>query len=74
MHCAYPYSSGHTKPYTFRLFALGTDGMAEQLGSWMAGPGDDVIMTGMTRYDMANLVRLELRGKDGTTVLAYDLS
>ena len=74
MHCAYPYSSGHTKPYTFRLFALGTDGMAEQLGSWMAGPGDDVIMSGMTRYDMAHLVRLELRGKDGTTVLAYDLS
>ncbi|GIH10742.1 anti-sigma factor [Rhizocola hellebori] len=74
MHCAYPLSSGHTKPYTFRLFALGTDGVAEQLGSWMAGPGDDVIMSGMSRYDLADLVRLELRGRDGTTVLAYDLA
>jgi hypothetical protein len=74
MHCAYPFSSGHTKPYTFRLFALGTDGMAEQLGSWMAGPGEDVTMSGVTRYDMADLVRLELRGRDNATVLAYDLS
>jgi hypothetical protein len=74
MHCAYRYSSGHTKPYTFRLFALGTDGMAEQLGSWMAGPGDDMIMTGLTRYELADLVRLELRGRDNAAVLAYDIA
>jgi anti-sigma-K factor RskA len=74
MHCAYPLSNDHKKPYTFRLFALGTDGMAEQLGSWMAGPGDDVIISGMSRYHLVDLVRIELRAKDGTTVLAYDLS
>jgi hypothetical protein len=74
MHCAYPLSSGHTRAYTFRLFAIGSDGMAEQLGSWMAGPGDDVTMTGLTRYDLADLVRLELRGRDNSAVLAYDLA
>ncbi len=73
MHCAYPFTSTHKKPYTFRLFALGSDGMAEQLGSWMAGPGEDVTMTGMSRYHLADLVRLELRARDGTTLLAYDL-
>lgn len=73
MHCAYPPTSTHKKPYTFRLFALGSDGMAEQLGSWMAGPGENVTMTGMSRYHLADLVRLELRARDGTTLLAYDL-
>jgi hypothetical protein len=74
MHCAYPLSSGHTKPYLFRLFAVGTDGMNEQLGSWMAAPGDDVIMSGMSRYDLGDLVRIELKTRDGTIVLAYDLA
>ncbi len=73
MHCAYPLSSGHTKPYTFRLFALGADGQAEQLGSWMAGPGEDANIRGMSRYHMVDLMRIELRARDGTTLLAYDL-
>jgi hypothetical protein len=73
MHCAYPWHDGVHKPYTFRLFALGTDGQAEQLGSWMAAPGDDVTVSGTSRYHLTDLIRLELRSRDGTTLLAYDL-
>lgn len=74
MHCSYLPNSGHTKPYTFRLFALGTDGTAEQLSSWTAGSGDDRLISGTSRYRLIELVRLELRSSNGTTLLVYDLS
>ena len=58
----------------FRLVAHGPDGATEQIGSWLAAPGDDVRFTGATRFTDAELVRLELlRGRRHTPVLTYDV-
>jgi hypothetical protein len=73
MHCRYPADGPSAKPWTYRLVALGSDGGTEQVGSWMATPGHDVALTGTTRYSLKDLVRLELRARDGTPLLAYDL-
>lgn len=72
MHCAYPEKEGHTRPYVFRLFALGPEGVSEQVGSWTAAPGQEVTLTGITRLSMDDLTRLELRSKD-SVLLAYDV-
>ncbi|MFC0007828.1 anti-sigma factor family protein [Micromonospora siamensis] len=73
MHCGYDATSGYHKAYTFRLVAHGPDGATEQIGSWLAAPGDDVRLTGATRFTDAELVRLELIRADGTPVLGYDV-
>ncbi|WBB65419.1 zf-HC2 domain-containing protein [Micromonospora sp. WMMD812] len=73
MHCGYEARTGYGKAYTFRLVAHGPDGATEQIGSWLAAPGDDVRFTGATRFTDAELVRLELLRADGTAVLRYDV-
>jgi hypothetical protein len=73
MHCGYDPKVGYGKAYTFRLVARGSDGATEQIGSWLAAPGDDVRLTGATRFTDAELVRLELVRADGTVVLGYDV-
>jgi hypothetical protein len=73
MHCKYPVDGKSAGPWTLRLVALGSDGASEQVGSWVAEPGQDITLTGTTRYTMKNLVRLELRARDGTPLLAYDM-
>ena len=73
MHCTYPVDGTAARPWTLRLVALGTDGSTEQVGSWVAAPGDEVTLTGTTRYTMQDLARLELRSRDGTPLLVYDL-
>ncbi len=73
MHCLYPADGKSARPWTFRLVALGSDGATEQVASWVASPGEEVSLTGVTRYAMKDLVRLELRSRDGTPLLAYDL-
>jgi hypothetical protein len=73
MRCHYQWSSGHARAYTFRLVAHGPDDSTEQIGSWMAGPGDDVTITGATRFTAGELVRVELVRQDGTVMLAYDV-
>ncbi|MFD0822233.1 anti-sigma factor, partial [Micromonospora zhanjiangensis] len=73
MHCRYQGTGEYAKSYTFRLVAYGPDGAKEQVGSWVAGPGDDVTMTGATRFTAAELTRLELIRYDGTVLLAYDV-
>jgi hypothetical protein len=73
MHCLYPADGRNARPWTFRLVALGSDGATEQVGSWTAAPGQDVTLTGTTRFHLSDLVRLELRGHDGSPLLAYDL-
>jgi hypothetical protein len=72
MHCTYP-TSGHARPYTFRLMAHGADGSTEQVGSWLAGPGDDVTVTGSTRFTGTDLVRLEITRYDGAPLLTYEV-
>jgi anti-sigma-K factor RskA len=60
-------------PYTIRLMAYGPDNEAEQMGSWMAGPGTDFTMTGVTHFGRGALSRLELVRNDGKALLAYDV-
>ncbi|GGM21483.1 MULTISPECIES: anti-sigma factor family protein [Micromonospora] len=73
MRCGYDQNAGHGKAFTFRLVAYGPDGAKEQIGSWLAAPGDDLRLTGATRFTGAELVRLELLRADGTPVLGYDI-
>ncbi|WP_433530930.1 anti-sigma factor family protein [Micromonospora sp. CA-263727] len=73
MHCGYDERTGYGKAYAFRLVAHGPDGAQEQIGSWRAAPGDDLRITGATRFTNAEMVRLELIRADGTPVLVYDV-
>ncbi|HLU32961.1 MAG TPA: zf-HC2 domain-containing protein [Natronosporangium sp.] len=59
-------------PHAFWLVAVGADGSTEPMGSWLAGPGDELTMTGITRYTGDELARLELHGY-GKVLLVLDL-
>lgn len=67
-----PASPGPAGAHPFWLVAVGVDGSTEPVGSWLAGPGDELTMTGITRYTEAELSRLELHGY-GKVLLALDL-
>lgn len=71
MRCGYP-GAAEGPPGVFRLVAVGADGSREQVGSWLAGPGDEVTMTGVTRYVGDELAGLELRGYDDAHLLSYE--
>jgi hypothetical protein len=73
--CYYNKASAALKPYTIQLVAYGADsGDHEQLGSWVASPGKEFSMTGVTHFAGGSLSRLELvRGTDGKKLLAYDV-
>ncbi|RLP93634.1 anti-sigma factor [Micromonospora sp. CV4] len=71
MRCGYDPRTGYGKAYTFRLVARGPDGTTEQIGSWLAAPGDALQFTGATRFTDAELVSVELQRADGTPVLSY---
>ena len=73
MECRYAKTGDYTKAYTFRLVAKGVDGSTEQVGSWVASPGEEVRFMGVTRFSRTELVRLELLRYDGTPLLAYDV-
>lgn len=73
MQCQYAQAGDQTKAYTFRLVAYGRDGAAEQVGSWVAAPGETVTFTGATRFSQSELVRLELTRYDHTPLLAYEV-
>ena len=73
MHCHYEHVEGSADENTFHLVAEGPNGATEQVGSWVAGPGHDVTVTGVTRFSAAELVRLKLTRQDGTALLAYDV-
>ncbi len=73
MHCAYPMLSEYHRPYLFRLYAISMRGQTEQVSSWYAGPGEEVTLTGMVRLSLDELTRVELRGRDNTVYLAYNL-
>ena len=64
------YQPGYTgRRQAFQLVAVGTDGSDDPLGSWLAGPGDHVTMTGLTRFTGGELARVELRDATGTVLL-----
>lgn len=72
LHCGYDQRAGHREAYTFRLVAHGPDGATEQIGTWLAAPGDDLRMTSATHFTRRELVSLELLRADNTPILAYD--
>jgi hypothetical protein len=71
VRCHYPYAGYAAPPKTFRLVAVGADGSVEQLGSWLAGPGQRIEVTGMTRFS-ADLDRVELHDADGVALLVHE--
>jgi hypothetical protein len=71
--CFYNRNSPTLKPYTIRLMAYGADDEHEQLGSWVAAPGKEFSMSGVTHFTAGNLSRLELVRNDGRVLLAYDV-
>jgi putative zinc finger protein len=71
--CFYNKNSPDLKPYTIRLMAYGADDEREQLGSWVAAPGKEFDMSGVTHFTAGNLSRLELVRNDGKALLAYDV-
>ncbi|MEU4333404.1 zf-HC2 domain-containing protein [Micromonospora lupini] len=71
MHCGYDARTSYGKAYPFRLVAHGPNGNSEQIGSWLAAPGDDLSFTGVTRFTDAELVSVELQRSDGTPLLTY---
>ena len=61
------------KPYTIWLKAEGPDGETDTMGSWVAAPGKDFSMSGVTHLVGAALSRLVLVRDDGKVLLAYDV-
>ncbi|MFG1867526.1 anti-sigma factor family protein [Micromonospora arborensis] len=71
MRCGYDARTSYGKAYPFRLVARGPNGASEQIGSWLAAPGDAVQFTGITRFTDAELVSVELQKADGTPILTF---
>jgi hypothetical protein len=71
--CSYTRSAPSMKPYTIWLMAYGPDGETDAMGSWVASPGKEFSMSGVTHFVGANLSRLALVRNDGKALLAYDV-
>jgi anti-sigma-K factor RskA len=71
--CSYDKPDADMQSYTIWLKAYGPDGETDTMGSWVASPGKDFSMTGVTHFAGAGLSRLALVGSDGRTLLAYDV-
>jgi hypothetical protein len=74
MACQYSPVAYQAPASTFRLVAVGPDGASEQLGSWRAAPGDQVVLSGLTRFSRDELVRIELHSSGGAVLLSHDVS
>jgi hypothetical protein len=71
--CAMNMGDRSSEAYTIRLMAYGPDGEHEQLGSWIASPGKEFSMSGVTHFTGGMLNRLALERNDGRVLLAYDV-
>jgi anti-sigma-K factor RskA len=70
--CSYD-DTATPEPHTIWLMAYGPDGQTDAMGSWVASPGKEFSMSGVTHFVGANLSRLALVQHDGKAVLAYDV-
>lgn len=73
MVCTYAADAPSPKSYTFRLMAYGPDDQEEQVGSWLAAPGQKVEVRGMTRFSGGSLSRLQLIRYDDQPLLGYNV-
>jgi anti-sigma-K factor RskA len=71
--CVYRKNPEYRKSYTVRLVAYGPDNEADSMGSWVAAPGKEFSMSGVTHFPLGSLSRLELVRNDGQALLAYDV-
>jgi hypothetical protein len=71
--CGYRRYPEDRESYTVRLLAYGPDDEADQLGSWVAGPGRRFSMSAVTHFPLDSLSRLELVRTDGKVLLTYDV-
>jgi anti-sigma-K factor RskA len=73
MHCTYANDGDGHGPYTYRLVAVGADGTKDQVGSWMAGPGSDLTLSGVTHFAYNDIDKVELQKNSGDPILVYDI-
>jgi hypothetical protein len=71
--CSYDKNSASRRSYTVRLMAYGPDDEFEQLGSWIAAPGKEFSMSGVTHFALGTVDRLALVRNDGEVLLSYDV-
>lgn len=74
MHCSYATENDGHGPYTYRLVAVGEDGTKDQVGSWVAGPGSDLNLSGVTHFAYHDIDKVELQKNSGDPILIYDLN
>jgi hypothetical protein len=75
MHCAYESDGDQSHgPYTYRLVAIGEDGTKDQIGSWMAGEGSDLNLSGVTHFAFHDIDKVELQKNSGDPILVYDVA
>jgi anti-sigma-K factor RskA len=74
LHCTYAQDRDRGEgPYTYRLVAVGADGTKDPMGSWMAGPGSDVTLSGVTHFAYNDIDKVELQKNSGDPILVYNL-
>ncbi|HEY2793578.1 MAG TPA: zf-HC2 domain-containing protein [Micromonosporaceae bacterium] len=76
MHCQYPKSNSSSwdPEHAFMLFAVPRSGApAQQVDAWAAHPGQNVVATGMTAWDIDQIARFELRTSNGNLLLVYNV-
>jgi len=71
--CYYNRGNEESEPYRIRLMAYGPNRESEQLGSWVASPGKEFTMSGVTHFTGGALSRLALVRNDDRTLLSYDV-
>lgn len=68
LHCSY-VDAAQTTGQAYALFAVSHTNSAEQIGSWTAGPGQEITTDAATRFQRSELAALEIRRSDGETLL-----
>ena len=71
--CFYNLGDADSEPYRIRLMAYGPDDESEQLGSWVASPGKEFSMSGVTHFTGGTLSWLALVRNDNKVLLSYDV-
>lgn len=72
VHCAYGASTTPTRR-TYDLVVVARDGGVEKLGSWSIGPDEQSEFEAPTASRTGDLAAVEIRTKDGRTLLRADL-
>ncbi|MEU0553378.1 zf-HC2 domain-containing protein [Dactylosporangium sp. NPDC006015] len=71
MRCAYKPGGGYGK-WTYKLYVVPKSGEPEELDSWTAGAGDEYELKAHSQFRRDNIEKIEIRGADGTPLLALD--